>query len=195
MSNAARFIANRYVFLTLCCAALTGCVTPQLGVPTRDAAELSEWQAKGRIAVAGPEGGGSGSFTWRQDSMRANVDMRGPIGIGALRLTLSDTELRIATGDGQEFEAAAAQDELTARLGASVPTIELRYWLVGIAAPGEHSWSNGAAEGTAVLSQRDWRIEYQRYAIESGYKLPTRLVATSGPARVRIVIDGWRLTK
>jgi outer membrane lipoprotein LolB len=177
------------------CAALSGCVTPPLGVATRDASELSEWRAKGRIAVAGPEGGGSGSFSWQQDSARAVVDLRGPIGIGALHLTLSDTELRIATGDGQAFESSAAQDELTARLGASVPTSELRYWLVGVAAPGEHAWSNGSAEGARVLMQRDWRIEYQRYVVAAGYKLPARLVATSGPARVRIVIDDWGFKK
>jgi len=29
------------------------------------------------------------------------------------------------------------------RLGAQVPTADLRYWLAGVAAPGEHRWTDG----------------------------------------------------
>jgi outer membrane biogenesis lipoprotein LolB len=73
-----------------------------------------------RIAVAGANTGGSGSFTWQQHGTKAQVQMHGPIGIGSLKLTLTDETIRIETADGQIFEADEAQSELTARLGASV---------------------------------------------------------------------------
>jgi outer membrane lipoprotein LolB len=173
--------------------ALSGCtLTPRITeVPARNAADLSEWQASGRIAVAGANTGGSGSFTWAQHGAQAKVQMRGPVGIGSLRLTLSDQSMSIETSDGQKFEAEDAQSELAARLGAQVPAQNLRYWLAGVAAPGDHQWTNAA--DSATLVQQNWRIDYQRYGITSGVRLPTKLVAVSGPAKVRIVIDRWKL--
>ena len=41
-----------------------------------------------------------------------------------------------------------------------------------------------------VLEQDGWRIEY-RYSDEFGARLPTRIRAASGEARVRIAIDRW----
>jgi outer membrane lipoprotein LolB len=174
-------------------AVLCGCATTPrtTDTPTRDAADLTEWQASGRIAVAGASTGGSGSFTWLQQGGQAQVEMRGPVGIGSLRLTLSDHTLRIQTSDGQLFEAEAAQAELSARLGARVPVDDLRYWLVGLAAPGEHQWSTSTDSSTLI--QQEWRIDYQRYDVTAGVRLPAKLVAVNGPAKVRILIDRWKL--
>jgi outer membrane lipoprotein LolB len=174
-------------------ATLSGCsLTPRIEpVTNREPSELTDWQASGRIAVAGANTGGSGSFVWLQHGARAQVQMHGPIGIGSLKLTLTDETIRIETADGQIFEADEAQSELTARLGAYVPARNLRYWLVGIAAPGDHEWSSSAEITT--LTQENWRIDYQRYGVTSGTRLPSKLVAVNGPARVRIVIDRWGL--
>jgi outer membrane lipoprotein LolB len=191
---------KRHVLLvfTFGMVTLTGCsLTPRVEpVANRDASELTDWQASGRIAVAGANAGGSGSFIWQQHGTRAQVQMHGPIGIGSLKLTLTDETIRIETADGQVFEADEAQSELTARLGASVPARNLRYWLVGVAAPGEHQWLNSTDAATlTTLTQENWRIDYQRYGVTSGTRLPTKLVAVNGPARVRIVIDRWALDK
>jgi outer membrane lipoprotein LolB len=172
-------------------AALAGCATsPKQTAPTREPGQLQYWQASGRLAVSGANGGGSGSFIWQQRGSEADVQLRGPIGIGSLKLLISDDALRIDTGE-QVLEAGEAQAELTARLGADVPTQALRYWLIGQAAPGEHTWvQNGES---AILDQNAWRIDYQKYGATDGVRVPTKFVATSGPAKVRIVIDRWRL--
>jgi outer membrane lipoprotein LolB len=158
---------------------------------------LDRWQAHGRIGVSGPEGGGSGSFDWQQDKDASNVQIRGPVGIGSVRLQVrgepSHPQLQLQTGDGATLESDAAWAELEARLGASLPAGNLRYWLLGLAAPGDHRWSEPNAAGEVSLEQQGWRIDYQRYSDEFGAKLPMRLRASSGDARVRIVIDRWRL--
>src|SRR5690242_4175151 len=67
---------------------ISGCATVQknTATPPRDVASLHDWQARGRIAVSGATDGGSGSFTWSQRGSSANVQIRGPIGIGNLHL-------------------------------------------------------------------------------------------------------------
>lgn len=187
-------------FLLICLAALaSGCaaVPARKAVLPEDLSDLQRWQARGRIGVSGTQSGGSGSFQWRQRGDHAQIQIRGPIGVGSVHLELRGEgprpHLRLETGDGEILEADAAWDELEARLGADVPAGQLRYWLLGVAAPGEHQWIEAGGEGPATLAQSGWRIDYQLYSTEPGARVPTKLRAASGEARVRIVVDRWRL--
>jgi outer membrane lipoprotein LolB len=192
--------ALRSIASGLCAVALlAGCATPPKRAPGAPIAleQLDRWQARGRIGVSGPDGGGSGSFEWQQRADAASVQIRGPVGIGSVRLEVSgDAEhpdLRLQAGDGATLESDAAWSELETRLGASLPAGNLRFWLLGLAAPGAHEWQPPADDGSVTLEQQGWRIDYQRYSEDAGAKLPTRLRATSGDARVRIVVDRWQL--
>ena len=179
---------------------LSGCVTttPVVVTPSEpvDPQQLQNWRATGRIGVSGEGGGGSGSFDWQQRADESDVQIRGPVGIGSVTIQLRGDpqrpQMRLQTGD-QVLEADEALAELEARLGAAVPAGRLRYWMLGVAAPGEHQWSEPDAKGVVVLQQDDWRIDYQRYSTEFGPRLPVRMQASSGGAKVRIVIDRWRL--
>lgn len=180
-------------------ALFAGCTaTPPRTPQTPVAIEaLDQWQVRGRIGISGAEGGGSGTFEWQQEADLAKVQIRGPIGIGSVQLQVqgdaANPQLQLQTGDGVTLESDAAWSELEARLGTTLPAGNLRYWLLGLAAPGEHEWSAANEAGEISLQQQGWQIEYQRYSDEFGARLPTRLRATSGEARVRIVIDRWQL--
>jgi outer membrane lipoprotein LolB len=188
--------------LAILCIVVAGCA----GTPRSDRAgsaipadlnDLDRWQARGRLGVSGPENGGSGSFEWRQRGDHADVEIRGPIGIGGVHLEMrgpgSNPDLILQTSDGRKLQSAAAWAELQAQLGASVPAGSLRFWMLGLAAPGEHRWHEANEHGVVTLEQGGWRIDYQRYSDEPGARVPMRMTATSGDARVRIVIDGWQL--
>jgi outer membrane lipoprotein LolB len=193
--RASRFIASGLCVLSL----IAGCATPPKRVPGAPIAleQLNRWQANGRIGISGPDGGGSGSFEWQQRADAASVQIRGPVGIGSVRLQVSGNaehpELQLQAGDGAILESDAAWSELESRLGASLPAGNLRFWLLGLAAPGAHEWQPPAEDGSVTLEQQGWRIDYQRYSDDAGARLPTRLRATSGDARVRIVVDRWQL--
>jgi outer membrane lipoprotein LolB len=183
----------------LCLLTFAGCAmqpqrAPGAAIPLE---ALDRWEARGRIGVSGPDGGGSGSFDWEQKNDEANVHIRGPVGIGSVRLQVrgdpNAPRLQLQTGNGVVLESDAAWSELEARLGANLPAGNLRYWLLGLAAPGKHHWSDPNEAGEVTLEQQGWRIDYQRYSNEFGARLPVRLRASNGDARVRIVIDRWRL--
>jgi len=191
-----------HVLVAVLCAAglLAGCKTvPRAPVPPVSLEQLEAWQVRGRLAVSGPNGGGSGTFNWTQRPDRSTVQIRGPVGVGSVRLELrgapDQPEIELQTGDGEVLEAEAAWTELETRLGATLPAGYLRYWLLGLAAPGEHRWREAGSTGEVSLEQQGWRIDYQRYSDEFGARLPVRLRATSGAARVRIVIDRWLLNR
>jgi outer membrane lipoprotein LolB len=162
-----------------------------------DLEHLDRWQARGRLGVSGPENGGSGSFDWQQRGDRTQVQIRGPVGVGSVRLELhgdpSSPALTLETADGRKLESTAAWDELEARLGAPIPAGNLRYWILGLAAPGEHEWHEPGPDGGVTLEQGGWRIDYQRYSTEPGARVPVKMSASNGEARVRIVVDRWQL--
>ena len=184
---------------------LVGCATtpPSITDLPADLTQLEHWEARGRIGVSGGGQGGSGSFDWLQARNRADVQIRGPIGIGSIRLQMSGSaenpELLLETGNGQTFQADTAWRELENRLGTRVPAEKLRYWMLGVPAPGEHQWPEARPDtppnnDRAVLEQDGWRIEY-RYSDALSARLPQRINATSGDARVRIVVDSWSLPR
>jgi outer membrane lipoprotein LolB len=190
--------------IAVLCALLAGCAgTPKATGPgtaiPADLNDLDRWQAHGRLGVSGPDKnkGGSGSFEWRQSGDRSNVEIRGPIGIGGVHLEMSgaggNPDLILQTSDGRRLESDAAWSELQTQLGASVPAGNLRFWMLGLAAPGEHRWLDADENGVVTLEQGGWRIDYQRYSDEPGVRVPVRMSATSGDARVRIVVDRWQL--
>lgn len=187
------------IALALLAGLMSGCATvaPRHTAPLPDnLAELEAWQARGRIGVTGGSGGGSGSFDWQQSGDRAEVQLRGPVGIGSLHMRVSGSasapELELETGDGK-LESQAAWDALEARLGAILPAGHLRFWMLGIAAPGEHRWLEPGADGVVTLEQSGWRIDYQRYSDDAGAHVPVRIRASSGTTQVRIVVDRWQL--
>src|SRR5262245_44465452 len=114
---------------------VAGCTTTQPRVSTPVSLEsLANWQANGRIAVAGAQGAGSGNFEWQQADSASTIVIRGPIGIGSLRVSLDaehPEQMRLELGDGRKLQADAAWAELEAQLGAPVPAANLRYWLLG----------------------------------------------------------------
>jgi outer membrane lipoprotein LolB len=179
-----------------------GCATtprpsgPGTAIPA-DLKDLDRWQARGRLGISGSESGGSGSFDWRQRGDVSDVEIRGPVGIGGVHLEMrgggGTPDLTLQTSDGRKLESDAAWSELQARLGTDVPAGKLRYWMLGLAAPGEHRWHEENENGIVTLEQDGWRIDYQRYTEEPGARVPMRITATSGDARVRIIVDRWQL--
>ncbi len=188
---------TRGVLALLLLGALAGCAT-QAPVPTSttlpDPAELRHWTASGRLALAAGEQGGSGSFVWKQDGPTSRLDLRGPLGAGALQVVSGPDGLTLADGSGREMDAEAARSALQARLGADLPWDSLSYWMLGVPAPGSAATVAVAENGPGrVIEQAGWRIDYDAYTAAQGAALPRRFTATREGVRVKVVVDNWTL--
>ncbi|RPI13525.1 MAG: outer membrane lipoprotein LolB [Lysobacterales bacterium] len=162
--------------------------------PRPDATLMQQWAASGRLAIAGAGEGGSGAFVWQQDGATSRLDVRGPLGVGALQIVATPESLSMTDGSGREVPAAAARAELTQRLGADLPWSSLGYWMLGLPAPGAPATvSDAQTVPWRVIEQEGWRVGYDAYTSASGYALPRRLTATRGDVRVKLVIDRWTL--
>jgi outer membrane lipoprotein LolB len=178
-------------------ALLAGCAATRTAGPAGarapDPERFTQWTARGRIALAAQGEGGSGSFVWQQRSERTELALRGPLGAGGLQLTLDGETIKLADPDGAPLDGDAARAELERRLGTRLPLAEMRYWLLGLPAPedvvdGPVQFATGATPG---FVQAGWVVSYDVLGAQGEWILPDRLTATSGSARVRIVIDDW----
>jgi outer membrane lipoprotein LolB len=178
---------------------LTGCAATPVGGAsgsrTVDPEQLTQWMAKGRIALSAQGDGGSGSFVWQQRSERTELAVRGPLGAGGLDLVTDGDTIEITDGTGQPLDGEAARDELERRLGVKLPLAELRYWMLGVPAPGRPGSGPVQVSAGSVpgFVQAGWVVTYEALKPQAGWNLPARLTATTSEARVRIVVDDWIL--
>ena len=155
---------------------------------------LDRYSLTGRVAVAAGEQGFSGSLRYQQQPEQADLAIDGPLGMGGLRLAVDNDDIRITTGRGEKFNGNAALEELERRLGFELPIKHLRWWLLGIPAPGvEGPGLAVAADGQGYnrIEQDGWKVNVQSRAPAMGFALPQRLVIERPGARLKLVIDKW----
>jgi outer membrane lipoprotein LolB len=184
---------------------IAGCATPPARQTTLlDAAALENWRAEGRVGVATASDGFNASVEWSQEGQDSSVRLAGPMGAGALTMKFGDRVLRVETSRGQVLEGAQAEAAMHDQLGFAPPLEALRYWLLGLKAPGADALEERGPQGQLLwLSQFGWRVDYQEFAPQDRTKgiqpgmvaLPKRLSATREDLRLRVVIDRWRLDR
>lgn len=155
--------------------------------------KIERYGLNGRVAVAAQGQGFSASLRYQQQSRHSNLALDGPLGIGGLRVEIEGDDIAIATSRGDKLDGQAARDELERRLGFQLPLTELRWWLLGIPAPGEASVNED--EGTGEIhdfTQNGWRVSINSRAAGLGFALPQRLTAEREGARLKLLVENWQ---
>ena len=116
--------------------------------------KLERYSLNGRVAVAANGQGFSASLRYQQLPRSSNLALDGPLGIGGLRVVLEGEDLQIATSRGEKLDGDAARAELERRLGFALPLAELRWWLLGIPAPGEAAVNQDVGTAKSTTSCR-----------------------------------------
>ena len=182
---------------------LSACATtPQKGTTLDPGSQhaviagLDKYQIEGRVAVAAGTEGFNASMSWSQSGPASSVRLAGPMGAGSLQLQFGQGRLHIESRD-RKLDDAEAQALIEEQLGFAPPLDALRYWLLGLAAPGESHESRGSDGQLLSLTQQGWLVEYQEFqpqrAAGGTVPLPTRMRATREDLRLRVVIDSWLL--
>jgi outer membrane lipoprotein LolB len=172
-------------------------VGPGAGAPwaeQRAALEkLERYGLNGRVAVAANGQGFSASLRYQQLAQRSDLALDGPLGIGGLRIALEGENLNIATSRGEALDGEAARAELERRLGFALPLAELRWWLLGIPAPGEAGIEQDEGSGEIhAFMQSGWRVVINARMADLGFSLPQRLTAEREGARLKLLVERWQ---
>lgn len=198
-SDRARLIGRRLAPLSLlllaACQPLTKPAPAQPAAWAERRAELQvadHWRIEGRFAIAGVETGGSAGIRWQQAYAHSAISIFGALGAGAMRIELDGDRLHVETRGGEHIDGEQASAALAERLGTPLPLAQLRYWLLGVPAPGTESAEVvGDNQRLASLSQEGWDVQFSEYSSISGDLLPARVEATHGKVRVKLRISRW----
>ncbi len=153
------------------------------------------FELKGRVAIAVADQGVNANLQWTQAGERTQVTLEGPLGVGAVRISATRSELVIVTADGQRLDSDAAHTELATHLGFDPPLESLRFWIQGVPDPATPASEtlDPAQPRLQALVQDGWSILYTSYILVGNEWLPARLSVQRDTVRVRLLIDGWRL--
>lgn len=155
---------------------------------------LEAWQVSGRVAVAANGRGASASLDWQQAGSTSDVWLRGPFGSGALRVLMDDGNLVLEDGRGGRLAGEEAHRYLLDELGTDLPFAALRFWLLGMPAPGEPSVETLGGDGRlASFRQSGWVVDIPRYQQVGDDVMPARLAASDGTVRVKLAVGDWEL--
>ena len=177
-------------------AALGGCAVAPVAPPfvPADPSAYTGWTATGRLALAADGEGGSGSFTWEQQADATTISLRGPLGAGAMRVTVDGDRLSVTDDEGRSLDTEQTKALLRERLGADLPWSNLRFWMLGVPAPrGPARVADADTAPLRVIEQADWRIDYDAFQPTLDASLPTRFTATRAGVRLKISVDRWQV--
>jgi outer membrane lipoprotein LolB len=147
---------------------------------------------KGRVAVAANGEGFNARLRWAQNGKQSHVSLDGPLGAGGVEVTSDGSAVSIVTSHGDHLDNDAARAELDKSLGFDPPLDSLRYWILGVPAPGPPAQESlDAQQRLASLQQNGWDIQYTDYMSVGGEWLPSKLTLQRPGIRLRVVVDGW----
>lgn len=180
---------------------VAGCAAPRLRPDAatlmvheqreRAIAAQPAWGLNGRLAVAGPDEGGSGSLTWTQDGANYRFSLNAPV-TGKTWILSGDAQRAQLEGlRAQPVLGADAATLLERELGWQVPVDELAAWVRGVRAPGRADLLFRADGLPAELVQAGWKVQYLDYDLSQEPPLPRRIFASRGEYKVRLVVQRW----
>ena len=154
--------------------------------------KLDRYSLAGKVAVAANGQGFSAAMRYAQQPQSADLALDGPLGIGGLRVALREKGLEVTNSRGEALDGEAARAELERRLGFELPLGELRWWLLGLPAPGPSV--PDAVPGSDELrgfTQNGWRVSINTRTPALGFSLPQRLTAERDGAKLKLFVDRW----
>lgn len=155
--------------------------------------ERSAFDINGRIAISDGNDGGSGRFEWQQRGLSTTLRFFAPVSARNWRLEVQPGQALLIESNGAIRVANSAEELLRRELKLNLPADALRYWVLGMRAPGAESEIELDDSGQlALLRQSGWEIRYVGFDQAHDPPLPRKLFARSGEHQVRISVRSWK---
>ncbi len=159
----------------------------------RQLSALHDWRLSGRLGIQTDHEGWHASLDWQQHNSDYTIHITAPLGQGSLQLQGDATRVQLHTSDGETASATDPGQLLYQQFGWKVPVASLRYWVLGLPAPGTAVETLDDYGRLSRLQQAGWEITFLNYQKQQGVELPGRVFVNNHQAKVRLVIGEWQL--
>lgn len=183
---------------------LAGCAIQPAGPPPATqwqtyqerTASLTHWDLSAKVALRWRGGAENASLNWSQANDRSEVDLSGPFGAGAVRITQQGDRLEVERGGDSSAYNSSTPETLAAATGWPIPVDALPFWLRGLPDPDQPVERLSLQDGRAEeIRQGGWTIAYGAYAPAGSGSLPAKLRITHAGDNIslRLVNARWAL--
>lgn len=170
--------------------AAAACATLPAGLTPESVAEIRAipvWHMNGRVAASNGGDGWSAQLVWRHDVESDHMAFSGPMQQRAATLLARSGFVSFHSADGRALVGEDADALLREQVGISAPLGALRYWVLGVPAPGVAF--AGTDDG---FTQAQWRIRVTARGVSGHARLPQRLTMEGPGVKLKLVVDEWR---
>ncbi len=98
---------------------------------------LEDWSLSGRLGIQTGHEGWHVSINWQQQQAAYTIRITAPLGQGSMMLEGDADSVLMQTSEGESLQATDPGRLLYHQFGWRVPVTSLRYWVLGLPAPGE----------------------------------------------------------
>jgi outer membrane lipoprotein LolB len=183
---------------------LTACATSQIKPETANSEQAQRaWAARraaleqvqnfslqGRLAETGLVSFG-GDLSWIQTGASFQARFYGPLGVGAVAISGVAGDMQVRTKNGI-YETTEPEAFMQQQFGWSVPVDGLRYWVLGLPAPGRLDALQLDDNGRILsLQQNGWTLAYLDYQAVGTLELPHKFAISDPQRGFKVFIDQW----
>ncbi|SEP63391.1 outer membrane lipoprotein LolB [Ectothiorhodospira magna] len=154
-----------------------------------------DWVLTGRIALFLENEQWNAHLRWRQRGDDYDIQLLGPFGRHGATLVGRASGVTLRNAEGEVYQDQDVDQLVYQTLGWQLPVSGLRYWVLGILAPGPVTDLTLDPLGRPQrLLQSGWDVGYDRYTeVGDTMTLPDRMRLTFDTIRVRLVVDDWQI--
>lgn len=153
---------------------------------------IQQFSLQGRVGVQTNSKGFSGSLRWQHNSGNDDIALYSPLGGQVASIKKNPAQIILEDAKGNTIVDTDAENLTQSALGWQLPLTGLADWSLGRPAKSSIQASTWDEQGLlSTLSQDGWNIEYQNYAVQNGYVLPSKILLKSDKVNLKLLIDAW----
>ncbi len=131
------------------------------------------------------------SLRWKQQGEQFDLLLRGPFGLGGVRITGTPQQIEINDGENRQISQHPQRD-IYQRTGLIVPVAALPYWLRGLAAPDQPFEIQRDPQGHVQGLQQDgWQVELADYQPVEGVAMAHEIRLSQAPWFLVVEVKRW----
>lgn len=155
---------------------------------------LAGWRLYARAAIQTPSESGTVSLFWRQGRERYTLTLRAALGAGTVELRGGPDGVTLRSSGGHRDSAASAAVLVRRHTGYTLPVERLRYWVLGLPAPGaRRSLSLNRNGEVEAFRQAGWTLHYDHYRSAGELRMPGTIRASGQGVELKLAVQQWEL--
>lgn len=158
--------------------------------------DISKWQARGKMMIAGNGEKVSGYFYWQQNGDSFSFSLNTLIGINLFEINVDEAGTTL-TVDGKTHKDDSAENLVARLTGYDLPISQLRWWVLGETAtnkPLNNPRGASAKSKQPIVvpyGKQNWTIRYQSWQPVNQFSLPKSMDVRSTNNRIKLSINQW----